>query len=279
MKTQEIAVEPELADFQTWMQTFIVEPGSSEEAIQAAEERAGLASGSVERLVKRSPTLDELERLEIYRGMYLLRMEEALSIDFPATKSLLGKRAFFELVEDYVKVHPSRSWTLDHLGVHLEHFVREHPLAKSFPVLADLISLEQRLCEVFNAPEQPVLEPDGVAALAPEQWPTLQLEPVAAFRLAKLDSNANDYYRAYNADQDWPIFEEGEHFVVVWRSDYELWRMPLGKPAFEMLSSLADRNPVGEALNCVLEQFEIEEHEVFEWFSSWVSEGFFAELS
>ncbi len=270
------AVEPELRAFQTWMQTFIVEPGQADTALAAAEKAAGLAKGSAQRLVKRSPTLDEMERLNIYRGMYLLRMEEALSIDFPATKQLLGSQRFFELVEDYVKVHPSKSWTLDHLGRQFPGFVQSHPLAGSFPGLTDMVRLEAALCEVFNAEEKASLGSEEVMEVPPERWARLTLFTIPALRLLRLSSNANQRYKAFNADQEWPAYQAGEQGVVVWRHQYKLWRMPLEENAFAMLSALHERNPIGVALNQVLGRHEVEEHEVFEWFSSWVNEGMFA---
>ena len=41
-----------------------------------------------------SQTLTSAERLDIYRDMYLLRMEEALAIDYPGLKHFLGEEEF-----------------------------------------------------------------------------------------------------------------------------------------------------------------------------------------
>lgn len=276
MNPPSTAVEPELRAFQTWMQTFIVEPGDTDQALAAAERAAGLAEGSARRLVKKSATLDELERLNIYRGMYLLRMEEALSIDYPASRQLLGEEAFFQLVEDYVKVHPSKSWTLDHLGRRFPEFVAQHPLNKEVPGLSDMVELEHALCVVFNAEERPSLRSEQIMEVAPERWARLQLTTIPALLLLQLPSNANDRYRAFNAEEEWPDYAPNPQSLVVWRSEYKLWRMGLEENAFAMLRALHERNPIGVALNQVLEGHEVEEHEVFEWFSSWVNEGMFA---
>ena len=45
------AEQIELRELQTWLQTFIVTPGSSQEAIEAAERAAGMAQGSAEKMV------------------------------------------------------------------------------------------------------------------------------------------------------------------------------------------------------------------------------------
>ncbi len=272
------SVNPTLRDFQTWMQTFIVAPGTPDEALSSAEKLSGLAPGSAERLVQRSATLDEMERLMIYRRMYPLRMEEALAIDFPVVKKLLGAKVFRGLVEEYVEAYPSRSWTLDHLGQHLVEFVETHRLTKEYPGLWDLVRLEQALCEVFNAEDSSVLTPAVLAEVEPERWPDAQFEIVPALRLLRLASNANDVYRAYNRDEDLPDAQLGSYTVVVWRQGFQTWRMPLASDAFEVLSLLAESACLGEALERALLE-DGDPGQVFEWFQSWVGEGFFRGLN
>src|ERR1700693_1964355 len=106
-----MATDPGLEKLQRWMQGYIVGPGAPEEA--------DLADG----LVLPSKTLSALERLDIYRDMYVPRMEEALAIDYPALKHFLGAEKFMRLVGRYVEAYPSRSYTLNRLGDHLPEFV------------------------------------------------------------------------------------------------------------------------------------------------------------
>lgn len=270
------SVHPPLRDFQTWMQTFIVSSGSPQEAIRAAEELSGLAPGSAERLVQRSATLDEMERLMIYRRMYPLRMEEALSIDFPVVRKLLGRETFFRLVEEYVEAFPSRSWTLDHLGQHMVRFVETHPLTEKYPGLWDLVRLEQALCDVFNAEDSGVLTPEELAEVSPEQWPEARFDFVPAFILLELGSNANDLYKAYNQARDLPKTHLGTYHLVVWREGFQTWRMPLVPAAFAVLKLLHEGASLGEALEKGLD--DSDESPVFEWFQTWVGEGFFRSL-
>lgn len=260
------------------MQTFIVSPGTAGEALSAAENASGFESGSAERLVKPSPTLNEMERLMIYRRMYPLRMEEALSMDFPVCRKLVGAKAFRGLVNDYVEAHPSTSWTLDHLGRHMVPFVKEHRLAQEYPGLFDLTCLEQALCEVFNELDSPVLDARAMGTVDPESWFEVRLETIPAFRLLALQSNANDLYKAYNTDQELPQHQAGPHYVVVWRGGFQTWRMPLQEAAHQTLTRLREGQPLGEALGYALDNFPIDEGEVFGWFNTWVSEGFFATL-
>ena len=75
----------DLAAIQSWMQAVIV----SDSEIPEEEAR---------QLVLPSKTLTPSERIDIYRGMYVPRMVEALEIDYPALAHYLGEDGFFNLV-------------------------------------------------------------------------------------------------------------------------------------------------------------------------------------
>ncbi|MCA9791368.1 MAG: putative DNA-binding domain-containing protein [Candidatus Eremiobacteraeota bacterium] len=273
------AEQIELRELQTWLQTFIVTPGSSQEAIEAAERAAGMAQGSAEKMVLPSSTLSSLERLEIYRGMYLLRMEEALGIDYPAVRDLLGRDSFFAVVADYVEAHPSRSYTLDHVGRHFSDFLAgcKHPQAA---LLGDLARLEFAMCEVFNEPETPVLTPLDLAAVAPQDWEWARLEPIAALRLLETRYPANEYYTAYNNDRQPPQdLGPRPNRVVIWRQQFKVWRMPLEAAAMQLLRLLVSGQPLGEALAATAATSPLVEDQLFDWFSSWVGEGMFSRIT
>lgn len=269
----------ELRELQTWLQTFIVTPGGSREAIEAAERAAGLEQGSAERMVLPSRTLTPLQRLEIYRGMYLLRMEEALSIDYPAVRHLVGAEAFFSLVADYVEVHPSRSYTLDHVGRHFSEFLARSSHSQA-GLLGDLARLEFAMCEVFHEPETPVLSPLDLAAIAPDDWEWARLEPIAALRLLETDYPANEYFTAYNNDRQPPAdLGPRANRVVVWRQQFKVWRMPLEPAAMQLLQLLASGLPLGQALGTTAAASPLAEEQLFDWFSSWVGEGMFSRIT
>ncbi|HXA65995.1 MAG TPA: DNA-binding domain-containing protein, partial [Bryobacteraceae bacterium] len=99
-------VDLTLEKVQRWMLACILGPRTSEETVVSEAARGWVLP---------SKTLSAIERLEIYRDMYLPRMEEALAIDYPALKHFLGGQEFMRLVKRYVDVYPSRSYTLNRL--------------------------------------------------------------------------------------------------------------------------------------------------------------------
>ncbi len=118
-----MATDPSLERVQRWMQACILQPGTCEEAILSEVAQAEIPAEAARGIVLPSKTLSAQERLNIYREMYLPRMEEALAIDYPALKHFLGREEFMRVVARYVDAYPSRSYTLNRLGDHLPEFL------------------------------------------------------------------------------------------------------------------------------------------------------------
>jgi len=93
-----MATNPGLDRVQRWMQALIQDQGTCEEAITSERAQAEISADEARTVVLPSKTLSSFERLDIYREMYLLRMEEALDTDYPALKHFLGDEEFMRLV-------------------------------------------------------------------------------------------------------------------------------------------------------------------------------------
>lgn len=267
--------QPDLRDIQAWLHTFVVAPGSSQEALKAAEREAGFEAGSAESLILPSPTLSPQERIQIYRRMYLLRMEEALEIDFPAVQARAGKDAFFALVSDYVEAHPSHSYTLDHLGRYFPDFLREGNALDEGSFVAELAALEWSICESAIALNSSVLNLADMASVASDRFLDLTFTPIPALRLHRFRYNINEVYRRWSHDDSWLEVESEETFLVVWRQDLEVWRRDLDPASYHFLAYLLQGLPLGESLDRTLETYRVSEEQCFEWFQQWLEEGFF----
>lgn len=258
-----------LEKLQRWMQACILGPRTSEETMLSAAARE---------LVLPSKTLSALERLDIYRDMYLPRIEEALAIDYPALKHYLGAEEFMRLVKRYVKVYPSRSYTLNRLGDRLPEFIATltHLAKKEFCV--DLARLEYALTLVFDAIETPPLTPDAVRAVPGDAWETARLKPIEAFQLLAFDYAVSRYIGAVDEENLFPRIARKKTWVVAYRHNYRVHRMDLLEPAYELLSALASGRTIGEAITAVLTlkwRTTVKQSQLFEWFRDWMAEGLF----
>jgi hypothetical protein len=265
---------------QRWLQAVIVHPGDVEEAIACEGASRELAPEALTSLVRPSHSLTAAERVDIYHGMYLLRMVEALEADYPALRHFLGEEAFAELVEDYVQAYPSRSYTLNRLGDHLPQFLldrRTHPHAG---LLHELARLELAITEVFDAEEAPVLTPEQVRAIPPERWPEARLRPIAAFRLLTFSYPVVRWLDAARRDRTAPAPVRKASRVVVYRQRFSVLRLELSRPEFTLLEALASGAPLGEAvaLAGVAIREKRREDEIFKAFRSWIAEGMFSSI-
>lgn len=267
---------PDLARTQRWLQNFIIEPGTDEQAL-ASESVKNEYAGDVSQMVVPSETLTSAERAGVYRGMYLLRMEEALTTDYPVLKSFLGDDAFFELISGYVKQHPSRSHSLNFLGRSLPKFIGESPNLADHEFLRNLAAFELAIAEVFDEEQTPVLSPEEIAEVPGEAWETARLQSIAALRLCKFDYPVSMFKEAYRDDEGFPEVSPANQWLVVHRRDYRVYWTTLDEPGYDLLGLLANGGVLGEAIEQTYLKYEgqVGEPEIFAWFQDWMSQGLF----
>ena len=243
---------PKLEVVQRWMQAFIVDPGTDLEAQEAAGQSAGLSADGARQLFRPSNTLEPFERIMIYRDQYLMRMLEALAGDYPVLHGFLGEQRFLALVTDYVQVYPSRSYTLNRLGGHFPEFVGQCGWLPRRRVLAELARLELALCQVFDEVETRPIGPADIEGRPADSWNRARLIPIAALRLLELSYPVSDLLDA-PASPRAPLRRK-DSWVVVYRRDFEMYRLALTRPAYVLLRELLAERPLEEALDSALRQ-------------------------
>jgi hypothetical protein len=264
-------LDPGLLRTQRWMQAFILAPGEDEEALRAEVVQAEVPADVALKMVLPSETLTPLERVGIYRGMYLARLEEALESDYPAVKHFLGEAGFSDLVAAYVDKHPSRSYTLNRLGDHFPAFVATQTGLPKHEFVRELARLELALSEVFDAEETPVLGVQAIAAIPPDAWENARFKPIAALRLMAFRYPVSAYLGGVDEENPFPRIRQRDNWVLAYRNQYSLCRDSLSRPAFELLNGLISGVPVGQALGSVAASHK----KLFGWFRDWMSAGLF----
>ncbi len=86
------------------------------------------------------------EQVEVYRGMYGLRLAREVAREYPATRALLGPAPFVAEARAFAAAHPSTSFTLDGYA----RAFPEHLRRASAPA-AELARLERELASVRAA--------------------------------------------------------------------------------------------------------------------------------
>lgn len=279
-----MALHVPLDRLQRWMQAVVVDPGAIPEAPAAPAARAEVPPERVAEVILPSRTLDPVERLGIYHGMYLLRMEEALASDYPGLKHFLGERRFFDLVRGYVQEHPSRSFSLNRLGDRFPDYVLRAPGLRRRAFCHDLARLELAISQVFDAPQTPPLAAEAIEAVPPDAWENVRLQPVAALALLAFRYPVGAYLDSVSDERGHthPPLRRRDTWVAVYRRDYTVWRQELSRPAYGVLSDLAAGRTVGDTVTaalCLRGRSRPTEQAIFRFFRDWTSAGMFQAIA
>lgn len=276
---QNTVSEPKLSEIQAWLHTFVVEPGDTHAALRAAEGKAGFSEGSADSLILPSHSLQPIERLSIYRRMYLLRMTAALVDDFPAVQEYLGGPRFRQLAAEYVQQYPSRSFTLDHLGRHFAKFLLEFHQNEEGPWLSELAQLEWALCEIFGERDSSVLSMLDLSVVEPDDFDKILLEGIPALRLLEFEHDLYPLYKDWSSDLGISPPQKALSWLICWRQNHELWRAPLSEEKRNFLVALLQGQSLGAAIDSSLQGQNCTEDQLFEWFQTWVDDGIFSGFS
>jgi hypothetical protein len=271
---------PSLDRLQRWLQAVIVHPGSVEEALVAPEAANEVAVAALEDVVRPSWSLSAAARVDVYHGMFLLRMVEALESDYPAVRHFLGAEAFTRLERDYVQRYPSQSYTLNRLGDHLPQFFLDEPTRRDAAFLHDLARAELGVTEVFDEEESPALDGARLTAVPQDVWARARLRPIKAFRLLALRHAVAGHLEAAKHDRPVPRPRRRASFLAVYRRDYSVLRRELNADEHALLAALVAGTPLGVAIAQAALRLRASRREatVFRWFRGWIAEGLFSTI-
>jgi hypothetical protein len=232
------------------MQAVIMHPGGVEDAVRARPATRHMNVSDALRAILPSKTMEPLERLAVYQGMYPLRMRDALAADYPGLAAFLGHERFFDFVFAYVAAHPSRSYTFARLGGHVPEFLRKTRRFAPAAFLSDLARLEQAINEVFELDEE---EAGHAAPAAPPlrhvatNWESRRIAVTPTLRLLSFRYAVGPALDALKAGER-PSTRPRASWSAVHRRRYSVYRVDLRREEFLLLSVLTKGRPLGAAL-------------------------------
>ncbi|MBX7219204.1 MAG: DNA-binding domain-containing protein [Blastocatellia bacterium] len=275
-----MATSVALAKMQSWMQTYLVHFGTEEEALSDASRAVDTSVEEAAQYILPTKDLTAIDRLEIYRVQYLMRMTDALKIDFYGIVDYLGEDDFERLVERYVQKFPSRNYNLDRLSDHFPEFILQDEKLARREFLHDLARLELAVVESFAAENAQPLAVETIQAVPEDAWERAVMHPMPGFRLLSFHYPVNDYIQAVKDNTPRPKARRQHSWTAVYRRGYDVWRLGLERPAYELLSALVS----GVALSTAIDQAAARvskkgmEKQIFQWFNTWVTQGIFQKV-
>lgn len=167
------------------------------------------------------PTLDVGTGLAIYHNAYKARLLDVLRNDFATIWHWLGDAEFDQLASAYIRQHPSAHFSLRWLGKDFAAFIRAHLVPEQSAPLAELAALEWAFTLAFDSPAGTPLTINAMAALAPEEWPTLQVKPTPSLQWLRCEFNSVAIWRSVKDEADFPESQTlaSPHVCVIWRSE------------------------------------------------------------
>jgi hypothetical protein len=206
----------ELTRLQKILYRLITAPGGVDEGLADAQ---ALGPAGLAELIRGDDRLSARARLAIYANAYFYRLLDVCREDFPATAALLGDAHFHNLITGYLVDYPPTEPSIQYAGRYLTDFLRAHPLRANRPFIADLARLERTLSESFHAADATPLAAAALSALAPAEWPALELTLHPAVRILDLAWHVEEVVRAVEEGKTPEAPRPGPCKLLVWRRD------------------------------------------------------------
>jgi Putative DNA-binding domain len=141
----------------------------------------------VEAAIYDDGTVSPAGRLAIYRNNLQAGFAQALALEFPVLRQLVGADYFRQMSLKYQREFPSRSGDLQHIGRAFPEFLERRFADTEFNYLPDVARLEWAVEEVALAPDARPLTSGALGAIDPGYYPNLAFEPRPACRLFRSD--------------------------------------------------------------------------------------------
>ncbi len=79
---------------------------------------------------------------QVYQNNYLENALNALSIEFPTVKHLLGEDNFRGIMSEYVKTHPKSDFNWSSFGQHMHNFLLNNNVVEEMPFLIEIAKVD-----------------------------------------------------------------------------------------------------------------------------------------
>jgi hypothetical protein len=169
---------------------------------------------------------DSVERVDVYRKGYSLRLLESLENDYCVLRGHVGPEIFEDLGRKYINNYPSNNFSICIFGRHFSQFLA----GEGHKLWSEMADFEWALGYVLDAADAPVLTLAELGTVAGEDWPNLQFTLHPSVHFYKYSSNAPQITYALMVEQEAPESHIDEN-----TSDWVIWRFEL-KPFFESIS-------------------------------------------
>ncbi|MBE0623106.1 MAG: putative DNA-binding domain-containing protein [Burkholderiales bacterium] len=205
-------------------------------------------------------------RLHVYHHAYRARLREALGNVFERTWSYLGDVEFAAASTRHIEAHPSIWRNLRDYGADFPATLRA--TMPEDPEVAELATMDWNLHIAFDAPNAPLLDPAGLAALSEEDWTSAGFVLHPSVSMAIFEWNALEVWHAIDQKKTPPparrLPQPMAH--LFWRSALASRFRSLADAEYAALRDLA----AGAAFAAICERVTPEQAGA--WLRAWIAD-------
>ena len=200
-------------------------------------------------------SLDRYSRLDIYKNAYIVRLTKCIESDHPILAIYLGDELFEKLANGYVAEHPSIYISLRQYGDHLPDYLSQHEPFKSVPILTEIATFERMMMSAFDAADTDQRATvEQLQKIAPDDWPTIQLEFHPSVSVFEASWNSVEIWQALKDENTPEEASENQAYWLIWRGEDRLTQfrnMPL--EAYLMFNCFSDNYHFADVCEFLLE--------------------------
>lgn len=176
-------------------------------------------AGGLDEIIAGDERMSPADRVGIYADAYFYRLLQVCKEDFTATLAVIGETEFHNLITGYLLAHPPTEPSVLYAGQHLSVYIGASPIGERWPYLADLARLERLLIESFHAADAAPLSLAAMRAIAPGDWPDVEMRLHPATRLLDTCWRIDEVLAAVARGNPPAEPDAGAVTLVVWRRD------------------------------------------------------------
>jgi hypothetical protein len=207
-----------------------------------------LHSKSAEQYIVAPSNGESLDRLQIYRNAYYLRLIDNLTATFPRLATKFGKRDFGLLVRDYLEKYPSRSYSVFNVGTHMIDYLNEQGDIYSSADI-EMAVIDWEMSRLLFIDTEPAMTEKAFLSHDPQNWGGL------VFKLRSAHVRCDFYY----LDEDLNLRDTAckipIHFIL-WRDNGKMYYQALSDFEFRLIELLSLGLIFAEVCEQLLKRFD-----------------------
>jgi hypothetical protein len=222
-----------------------------------------------------------IERIDIYKEGYVLRLLEIMEKDFPIFRQIVGEDFFKKIACGYIERYPSYHFSICMFSRHLSKYLLEMGYE---PYLSEIVTFEWALSCALDALDAPQIGVDYLSTVAPESWPDIQFTFHPSLELYEFDFNVPQVVYAHMTHQETiPEInrEESKGGWIIWRYALSSYFESVTPAQVGMIQAIREEKTFAELCEGLCQWLPEEEVAQFAAASlrNWLEKGVFSAIN